>query len=88
MFEVGEYVKIKPDAKEITCMTGWNDQMDKFLGGTYKIVRKTTHEYALEGVKSEGFVVNRDGYWLWNEKWLEDVIEFEEDDIMSLLEIV
>ena len=90
-YQVGEYVKIKENAKDIyapsVCFA--SPGMDKFCGNVYQIRKYYSKEcYFLEDVKSTDDTVNGDGYWIWAEEWLEpvgeDYSDIENDEIMNL----
>jgi len=90
MFNVGDYVYIKENAFEIKADTGTNKDMTPYLGGVYKIrsVCEGGYAYKLEDVCEEDSTINFDGYWMWDEKWLEPAsatnIEVTEDDFMNM----
>lgn len=96
MFNIGETVRVKENASEITHHSiGFSRKMYPFQGEEFVVKEKREHYsgcyiYILEDVKSEDPTVNGDGYWMWVKEWLEPVcttkIEVSEDDFMTMFE--
>ena len=99
MFDVGDIVRIKPDADTIrTDYLGFANLMRKYLGTECVVHSVDTKSlgpdrpiYKLEKVIDDvNKNTNGDGYWVFAEEWLEsNPIEIEEvtsteiDDILS-----
>lgn len=88
MFNDGDLVYIKPKL-EYSDKVMFNDSMSVFLGGTYTVYKKLSFGYKLKECFSESDPkVNDDGYWIWDEKWLEaaeqNEIEIEDNEFMNL----
>ena len=91
-YNVDDVVKIKEDfmtqpSNSVYC----NHAMCHFAGKIFKIrsyeLIGTKTVYTLNTCKSLDSKVNKDGYWLWDEKWLELVepeININENELIGI----
>ena len=91
MFEVGDLVRVKDDAYEITGRgINFVTDMQEFCGKEFVVFKKEISntgrvKYKLDGVTSWNAAMNGDGYWVFVEEWLEPAnnkkISIEENEI-------
>lgn len=90
-FDIGEYVHIKKNAKDIfvsPCL-GFNSEgeMDKYIDTDQLIAKRYYHQgYPVYQLKD----VSRDRAWVWSEEWLEptsitNIEDIEDDAFDSIL---
>ena len=93
-YTIGEYVKIKTSFDEIESeRLNYAKEMLSFKGHVLKVRNyecdSRTTIYTLSDCQANDKNINGDGYWLWDEKWLEDPepiipIEIDEKELIGM----